>query len=211
MTAQSRAAHDGTAEAYDAAASAAGWYPEALVGLILDRLRPGQRVLAVGIGTGLCAVPLAARGLRVWGVDESPGMLAVCRAKGVAERLVEHDLARRPWPFDDGAVVHVVAAGVAHLVPDLGDLVAECARVMSPDGCLALTTRLPSAAAGGDAPDVEEVLVGDVLVRAHAPRLLAAALADAGLVATKRMDVLLGPDGAQDAYRMTVAVRAALR
>lgn len=205
MTSASRAAHDRTAAEYDAAASSAGWFPEALFGLCFERLRPGQRVLAVGIGTGQCAAPFAAHGLSVWGVDESAGMLAVCRAKGIAERLVEHDLVVRPWPFGDAAVTHVLASGVTHFLEDLGSFVAECRRVMSDDGVLAVTTRLPHA--HDDAPDVEEAVVDGVPVFAHSPRHLAAVLGDTGLVAVKQLDVLLGADGARDTYRLTVAVR----
>ena len=204
MTSESRAAHDRSATEYDDAASAAGWFPEAMFGLCFDRLSPGQRVLDVGIGTGVCAAPFAAHGLSVWGVDESPGMLAICRAKEIAERLVEHDLAVRPWPFDDGAVTHVVASGVAHFLADLGAFVAECSRVMS-DGVLAVTTRLPRSAPVGDA-ESEEVVDG-VPIFAHSPRHLTTALGDAGLVAAKQLDVLLGDDDHRDTYRITVAVR----
>ena len=207
MTSESRAAHDHTATEYDDAASSAGWFPEAMFGLCFDRLRPGQRVLAVGIGTGVCAAPFAAHGLSVWGVDESPGMLAVCRAKGIAERLVEHDLAVRPWPFDDGAATHVLASGVTHFLRDLGAFVAECSRVMSDDGVLAVTTRLPRSIPLDDAPDVEETIVGDVPIFAHSPRHLTAVLGDAGLVAVKQLDVLLGADDDRETYRITVAVR----
>lgn len=55
MTSQSRGAHDRTAAWYDDAAREAGWFPQALFGLCFDRMRPGQRLLSVGIGTGLCA------------------------------------------------------------------------------------------------------------------------------------------------------------
>lgn len=204
MTAASRAAHDRTAAEYDDAAASAGWFPEALFGLCFDRVRPGERVLALGIGTGLCAAPFAARGLTVWGVDESAGMLAVCREQGIAERLVEHDLAVRPWPFDDGAVTHVLASGVAHFLRDLGGFVAESRRVMSDDGVLAITTRLPSASPH-DAPDVEETVAEGVPIYGHSPRHLAAVLGVNGLVAVKQLDVLLGEDGARDTYRLTVA------
>lgn len=201
VTTQSRAAHDGSAAGYDDAARAAGWFPEAVFGLCFDRLRPGQRVLALGIGTGLCAAPFAAYGLTVWGLDESPGMLAVCRAHGVAERLVEHDLEVRPWPFEAQAVTHVLASGVVHFLADLDPFVAECRRVMSGDGVLALTTRLPSV----DDVDVEERVVGGVPVYAHSAGRLAAALAGAGLVEDKRLDVVVGEGAARDTYRLTVA------
>jgi SAM-dependent methyltransferase len=38
-------------------------------------------VLELGVGTGRLAIPLAARGLEVWGIDSSPEMLAVLAAK----------------------------------------------------------------------------------------------------------------------------------
>jgi SAM-dependent methyltransferase len=48
-------------------------------------------VVELGVGTGRIAVPTAAAGVRVIGVDSSPGMLEVCRRRaelaGVAELL----------------------------------------------------------------------------------------------------------------------------
>jgi SAM-dependent methyltransferase len=40
--------------------------------------RSGGPVLELGVGTGRIAVPIASDGIRVIGVDSSPGMLAVC-------------------------------------------------------------------------------------------------------------------------------------
>lgn len=56
----------------------------------LAREAPGP-VVELGVGTGRIAVPTAAAGVAVIGVDSSPGMLEVCRLyaeeKGVAELL----------------------------------------------------------------------------------------------------------------------------
>jgi len=41
--------------------------------------RAGGPVVELGVGTGRIAVPTAAEGIRVIGVDSSPGMLVVCR------------------------------------------------------------------------------------------------------------------------------------
>jgi SAM-dependent methyltransferase len=53
--------------------------------------RAGSPVVELGVGTGRIAVPTAAEGIRVIGVDSSPGMLEVCRERaelaGVAELL----------------------------------------------------------------------------------------------------------------------------
>ena len=51
--------------------------------------RAGGPVVELGVGTGRIAVPIAAEGIRVIGVDSSPAMLEVCRERaelaGVAE------------------------------------------------------------------------------------------------------------------------------
>lgn len=53
--------------------------------------RAGSPVVELGVGTGRIAVPTAAAGVRVIGVDSSPGMLEVCREHaelvGVADLL----------------------------------------------------------------------------------------------------------------------------
>jgi SAM-dependent methyltransferase len=56
-----------------------------------EALASGGPVVELGVGTGRIAVPTAAAGVHVIGVDSSAGMLAVCaeaaRAAGVSERL----------------------------------------------------------------------------------------------------------------------------
>jgi len=49
--------------------------------LFLERLADGGPVLELAIGTGRIALPLAARGVRVDGIDISPAMAAKLRAK----------------------------------------------------------------------------------------------------------------------------------
>jgi len=53
--------------------------------------RAGGPVVELGVGTGRIAVPTAAEGIRVIGIDSSPGMLDVCRRRaelaGVAELI----------------------------------------------------------------------------------------------------------------------------
>jgi SAM-dependent methyltransferase len=44
-----------------------------------EAVRAGSPVVELGVGTGRIAVPTAAAGVRVIGVDSSPGMLEVCR------------------------------------------------------------------------------------------------------------------------------------
>lgn len=77
---------DGFAEVYDR------WYPDvtdttACVERLAELAGPGAQVLELGIGTGRIALPLAARGLAVTGVDASTEMLALLAAKPGAEAI----------------------------------------------------------------------------------------------------------------------------
>ena len=53
----------------------------------LAALAGGGPVLELGIGTGRIALPLAARGLEVHGIDASPAMVAKLRAKPGGDRI----------------------------------------------------------------------------------------------------------------------------
>lgn len=54
---------------------------------LLDELARGGPALELAIGTGRIALPLAARGIRVDGIDFSPAMVAKLRAKRGGEHL----------------------------------------------------------------------------------------------------------------------------
>ncbi len=57
-----------------------GYFDEAAVD-VLHELSGGGRVLELGIGTGIVALPLAARGIEVHGIDSSAEMVARLREK----------------------------------------------------------------------------------------------------------------------------------
>ena len=78
--------YDAIAELYD------DWSRSVVedVGFYVDEaLAAGGPVVELGVGTGRIAVPVALAGVRVIGVDSSPGMLEVCRrhaeAAGVSD------------------------------------------------------------------------------------------------------------------------------
>jgi SAM-dependent methyltransferase len=63
-----------------------GHFEEAAVD-VLEELAGGGRALELGIGTGTVALPLAARGVEVHGIDASGEMVARLRAKPGGERI----------------------------------------------------------------------------------------------------------------------------
>lgn len=142
--------HDAYAAEYDAQAGAYGCYlAEALFGLCYEYIQPGQRLLDVGIGSGLSAAPFARAGLRVWGMDFSTAMLDVCRAKGIAEDLRQRDARDLPWPYPPGAFDHAISCGLFHFLADLDALFGEAARVTRPGGLFAFTTKDPATPTPG--------------------------------------------------------------
>jgi ubiquinone/menaquinone biosynthesis C-methylase UbiE len=99
----------------------------------------GRRVLDLGCGTGRLSNALAERGIaRVWGVDASPEMLAVARAKLPASMGLKEGRAEQ-LPFRDAWFDRVVMWLVVHLV-DRPAAFREVARVLVPDGRLAIVT-----------------------------------------------------------------------
>jgi SAM-dependent methyltransferase len=76
------------AERYDAHLGERG--DPAVVGATVDflaELAGAGAALELGIGTGRIALPLAARGVRVYGIDLSPDMVAQLRAKPGGEEI----------------------------------------------------------------------------------------------------------------------------
>lgn len=141
----SAALHDAYAADYDEQIVAYECYlAEALFGLSYDFVRPGERLLDVGIGSGLAAAPFTRAGLRVSGMDFSAAMLDLCRAKGIAIDLKRHDVAQTPWPYAAGAFDHVICCGVLHFLADLEPIFAEVARLLRAGGLFAFTTKSPA-------------------------------------------------------------------
>jgi len=77
---EQRLAFGRVAELYDRARPS---YPAAAIDAVLDHgaLAPGADVVEVGAGTGKATALLAARGLNVFGLEPSPEMAAVARAR----------------------------------------------------------------------------------------------------------------------------------
>jgi SAM-dependent methyltransferase len=98
-------------------------------------------VLEIGVGTGMLAVPLAARGLDIIGIDVSRPMLAKLVGKSSPGsghvRVTEADA--RSLPFRDGAFAGAYLRHVFHLIPDWEVAVAELCRVVG-DGLVLVDT-----------------------------------------------------------------------
>jgi len=97
--------------------------------------RPGQRILEVGVGTGL-SLSMYPPSVRVVGIDLSAPMLEQARERAASlpqvEALLEMDAQK--MTFEDNSFDKVVAMYVASVVPDVGELYKEIKRVCKPGG-----------------------------------------------------------------------------
>lgn len=124
------------AEAYDQPGNQLIDLEQPIVWEILDGL-PCGTALDAACGTGRHAGHLAALGHTVIGVDISPEMLAVARAKIPGAEFREGDLHQLPVP-DQHADVVVCALALTH-VPELAPVLAEFVRVLRPGGHLVIS------------------------------------------------------------------------
>ena len=136
--------HDAYASSYDESVKAYDCYvTDVLFGLSYSEIHSAERLLDLGIGTGLLAASYHKAGLIVSGMDYSQAMLEICREKQVTVDLKLHDLLVVPWPFPDAGFHHVTCCGVFHFIPELEGIFNEIRRVIREGGCLAFTSKAP--------------------------------------------------------------------
>lgn len=103
--------------------------------------RPGDRILEVGVGTGL-SLEMYPEGVKVVGIDLSNEMLAKARTRVEGGKLEQVELLAQmdalKMTFPDGSFDKVVAMYVATVVPDAEQLMREIRRVCKPGGMIIL-------------------------------------------------------------------------
>jgi demethylmenaquinone methyltransferase/2-methoxy-6-polyprenyl-1,4-benzoquinol methylase len=140
------ASYDRISGAYDLVADRAEKHARDR-GLELLQVRPGERVLEIGAGTGRALVSLAAAagaGGEVCGLDVSSGMLEVARQRCAAGRLRVHllrgdarSLRCRTAAFD---AVFMSFTLEVFAPPDVARVLAEVQRVLGPGGRLGVVS-----------------------------------------------------------------------
>lgn len=135
---QSKSAFDGIARDYDRlwSSTAIGIAQRNSVWQTVDPLfQPGDCILDVGCGTGVDAVHFQSRGVQVYAIDSSPGMIAIARKRGVNAQVQPIETLHRLNQEFDGAVSNF---GALNCVKRL-DLVAfNLARLIRKSGHVAL-------------------------------------------------------------------------
>ncbi|MDA3922992.1 MAG: class I SAM-dependent methyltransferase [Salinisphaera sp.] len=97
--------------------------------------QPGDRVLEVGVGTGLSLAHYE-EGVQVVGIDVSPDMLEHARARvnGSADRITLQLMDAQSIDYPDNSFDKVVAMYVVSVAPDPKKVIEEMKRVCKPGG-----------------------------------------------------------------------------
>ncbi|MER5435360.1 methyltransferase domain-containing protein [Streptomyces sp. NPDC002588] len=113
-------------------------------------IRPGQRVLDVGAGTGNATLFAARAGAEVTAIDVTPQLMEVgkrvARAEHLRVRWIEGDV--QALPFDDGEFDVVMSCIGAMFAPDHLTTARELLRVCRPGGRLAMANWISGGAGG---------------------------------------------------------------
>ncbi|HEX7181406.1 MAG TPA: methyltransferase domain-containing protein [Thermoanaerobaculia bacterium] len=102
---------------------------------LLD-LKPGERVLIVGAGTG-ADLPLIPPGVEVLATDLTPAMLERARPRsrrGIELRVMDGQRLELPDAGFDAVILHLILA----VIPDPVACLREAARVLKPGGRIAV-------------------------------------------------------------------------
>jgi SAM-dependent methyltransferase len=154
-------AFDRAVEYYDRTRGMSEEATRQVTAMLVEELRDRGRCLEIGVGTGLVALPLAAAGIPMAGLDLSGPMLV---------KLVEKAGGRPPFPLVRGDATALpladdrfggaVVRHVLHLVPGWRTVVAELVRVVATGGVV-LMSRGDIPAAWRAATDRFIELVGE--------------------------------------------------
>jgi ubiquinone/menaquinone biosynthesis C-methylase UbiE len=119
-----------------------------LDGLLTTR---SDRVLEIGVGTGLIALSLAELGYDVIGVDIAHAMLEKARIR-IGARVAQGDAAQ--LPVASASFDAVLAVWILHVAGDTSGVLRETARVLKPGGRLIVV----SADAQYEPDDINQVI-----------------------------------------------------
>ena len=160
---------------------------DVLFGMCFEYVNAGQRLLDIGIGTGLASEKFSQIGLSVCGLDASEDMLNACRSKSFADELTVYNMNHDRIPYGDNTFDHLISCAALHFLYDLQILFNDVSPVMKPGGVFAFS--IAPHASEGDF--IKEDTAWGVPIFKHSPDYVTRCLDDAGLHLLKEQRLLI--------------------
>ena len=133
-------AADTIAQSYDHYVSERGWIgPEMVFNLLEPHISEGMQLLDIGIGTGLCSLRFHEAGVKIYGLDGSAEMLKACASKNMTEELVQCDLTKHRFPYENGQFDFIISYGVFHIVGLIEKIFMEASMRLKNNGIFLFT------------------------------------------------------------------------
>lgn len=134
--------HNRYAEEYDSLSRQFESYTsEIIFGLVFEYINSGEKLLDIGIGTGLSSFLFKKADLKIYGLDNSEEMLKICRQKNIASDLKFFDLNENFLPYNDMEFHHVISVGVFHFFNNLENFFRESYRILKKGGTFSFTVK----------------------------------------------------------------------
>lgn len=191
MISQGSVSFDRAAAFYDATRALPEKTLLAVCDVIAEATGDRGPCLEIGVGTGRIALPLAERGIDLFGIDISSAMLEKLREKasdGTPVRITVADAT--DLPFLDDSFGSAVAVHVLHLIPRWEGAVRELARCVRPGGMLLfdIGSADPTRAGGwmGPVREMEERFIAEAGIGRRHP----------GITSIAELDAILSSAGA---------------
>ena len=198
------------ASEYDHLAQKYQWFgPEVLFGLCHEFFKPGDKLLDIGIGTGLCSSLFFKLGLEVYGLDSSDEMLEICREKRITKELKKWDLLNTPLPYSNAQFDHIISGGVFHFFKDLQPIFKEIARLIKPNGIFAFTTKTFSEELPTDY--YSEFSKEGISIFTHSDGYIHLLLNDTGFQSLKELKFFVLDDNEQDMLLKSYVARMLIK
>lgn len=116
-------------------------YQELLNSLVNDlHIKPGDKVLEAGCGTGNLALKIKQKGAEVVGIDYSKEALDIYKSKDKSVDVKQHDLTEK-LPFPDESFDKIASNNVLYAIPQKyhSGIMKEFHRVLKPGGHIAMS------------------------------------------------------------------------
>jgi len=114
--------------------------PEVLFNELKEYIRPNDKLLDIGIGTGLASLPFYKAGLNIYGIDGSSEMIKLCRHKNFVKQLIQTDITQPEFNLPNANFDFAISNAVFHLIGDILLVISKVAKQLKIGGHLCFTT-----------------------------------------------------------------------